>query len=42
MQDQTTTRPTCHWVPVTDASGRTRLEARWNAPAGAKATPRAA
>jgi hypothetical protein len=22
-------RPVCVWVPVTDATGRTRMEARW-------------
>lgn len=22
-------RPACVWVPVTDATGRTRMEARW-------------
>ncbi len=22
--------PTCHWVAVTDASGRTHMEARWS------------
>ena len=25
-----TTRPVCAWVSVTDASGRTHLEARWS------------
>ncbi len=24
-----TERPVCTWVPVTDASGRTHMEARW-------------
>lgn len=24
-----TGRPVCTWVPVTDETGRTRLEARW-------------
>lgn len=23
-------RPICVWVPVTDANGRTRMEARWS------------
>ena len=31
--NNTNARPTCTWVPVTDASGRTYLEARW-APVG--------
>lgn len=25
----TTERPCCIWVPVTDARGRTHMEARW-------------
>lgn len=25
-------RPVCHWVAVSDAQGRTRMEARWTAP----------
>jgi hypothetical protein len=25
-----TGRPVCTWVAVTDASGRTRMEARWS------------
>lgn len=25
-----TVRPVCTWVAVTDASGRTRMEARWS------------
>ena len=25
-----TTRPVCAWVAVTDASGRTHMEARWS------------
>ena len=25
-----TDRPVCAWVPVTDASGRTHMEARWS------------
>ena len=30
MSKQTMTgRPVCTWVAVTDASGRTRMEARW-------------
>lgn len=29
MSDQTTARPVCTWVPVIDASGRARMEARW-------------
>jgi hypothetical protein len=24
--------PVCTWVPVTDASGRTHMEARWSIP----------
>jgi hypothetical protein len=24
--------PVCHWVSVTDASGRTHMEARWSLP----------
>jgi hypothetical protein len=32
----------CHWVPVTDASGRTHLEARWSARHDAVRTPHAA
>ncbi len=34
-------RPTCTWVPVTDASGRTHLEAHWG-DAVAQARPHAA
>ena len=31
MSKQSTTgRPVCTWVAVTDASGRTRMEARWS------------
>ncbi|WP_260988503.1 hypothetical protein [Nocardioides sp. zg-1228] len=31
MSTQTMTdRPVCTWTPVTDASGRTRMEARWS------------
>ena len=26
---QMTGVPVCRWVPVTDASGRTHMEARW-------------
>jgi hypothetical protein len=34
MRNQTTvTRPLCHWVTVIDASGRSRVEARWEATA---------
>lgn len=29
MNDTTTNELTQHWVEVTDASGRTHLEARW-------------
>ena len=30
MSKQSTTGvPVCAWVPVTDASGRTHMEARW-------------
>lgn len=25
----TSDRPVCVWVPVADATGRTRMEARW-------------
>ena len=28
----TTGVPVCTWVPVTDASGRTHMEARWSIP----------
>ena len=27
-----TSAPVCTWVAVTDATGRTRMEARWSAP----------
>ena len=27
--NDTNDRPACTWVRVTDASGRTRMEARW-------------
>lgn len=43
MRDaQTNTGPvdgelTCTWVAVTDAAGRTRMEARWSAPAAVPA-----
>lgn len=30
------------WVPVTDEHGRTRLEMRWQVPAGAGLAPQAA
>lgn len=31
MKDHNMTdRPMCTWVAVTDASGRTRMEARWS------------
>jgi len=26
---QMTGAPVCSWIPVTDASGRTHMEARW-------------
>lgn len=29
MNDTTTNELTQHWVEVTDATGRTRLESRW-------------
>ena len=37
MRDHTMTAGTseglvCHWVPVTDPSGRTHLEAHWGLP----------
>ena len=28
--------PVCTWVAVTDASGRTRMEARWSIPGAAQ------
>jgi hypothetical protein len=28
-KQQTTGAPVCTWVPVTDATGRTHMEARW-------------
>jgi hypothetical protein len=28
--------PVCTWVTVTDASGRTHMEARWSVPATAR------
>jgi hypothetical protein len=41
MSKQSTTgAPVCTWVAVTDASGRTRMEARWSS--AAVATGRAA
>ena len=34
MRNQTTvTRPLCRWMTVIDASGRSRVEARWEATA---------
>ena len=31
MSKQTMTGvPVCHWIAVTDASGRTHMEARWS------------
>ncbi|WP_268930501.1 hypothetical protein [Nocardioides potassii] len=36
MSKQSTTgAPVCTWVSVTDASGRTRMEARWTSVAAA-------
>jgi hypothetical protein len=40
MKDVTMTQsrndqPICTWIPVTDAQGRTRMEARWISPAAA-------
>ena len=32
MGKHTMTGPVCTWVAVTDASGRTHMEARWSAP----------
>lgn len=32
----------CHWVAVTDESGRTHLEARWSSPRAAAQAPHAA
>ena len=29
-KQETTGAPVCTWVPVTDASGRTHMEARWS------------
>ena len=29
-------RPSLTWVPVVDARGRTRMEARWSGPAAAR------
>lgn len=29
---QMTAAPVCSWVAVTDASGRTHMEARWSVP----------
>jgi hypothetical protein len=37
-----TTGLVCHWVPITDASGRTHLEARWGPHQDAVRTPHAA
>jgi hypothetical protein len=34
--------PVCHWIPVTDASGRVRMEMRWSTPDQLAATPNAA
>lgn len=28
-RQKSTARPTCSWIAVTDAQGRTRMEARW-------------
>lgn len=43
MKDQDmTARPVCAWVPVVDARGRTRMEARWTVPTAAVSTPYAA
>ena len=36
MSNHTTTgAPVCAWIAVTDASGRTHMEARWSVPAAA-------
>jgi hypothetical protein len=32
----------CHWVSVTDAEGRARMEMRWSTPSQVTATPHAA
>ena len=37
--DQANERPTMRWVPVRDATGRTRLEARWTSAQAVRATP---
>ena len=45
MRDITPTqRLVCRWVPVTDAAGRTHMEARWSAATAPteKAAPHAA
>ncbi|WP_457207129.1 hypothetical protein [Nocardioides sp. P5_C9_2] len=47
MSDHTMTTPrhdglVCRWVEVTDASGRTHMEARWGAPRIAALAPHAA
>lgn len=46
MDSQMTThhpdRPSMTWVPVTDPTGRTRLEAHWSTPHQAASVPHAA
>lgn len=47
MSDRTMTAPqreglVCRWIQVTDASGRTRMEAHWGAPQVAALAPHAA
>lgn len=42
MTDHHADRPAMTWVEVTDATGRTHLEARWSAPGHAISTPHAA
>ena len=34
--NESNARPTCTWVPVTDESGRTHLEAHWGTPTAAQ------